>query len=454
MSTDIALDLVVIGGGSGGVRTARIAATHGARVVLVEKAQVGGTCVHAGCVPKKLLVYAAQHARALKHAERYGFPPASRQPHAWAALLASVRAETDRLGTIYERNLRHAGVELRRGTARVARAGAVEVDGQTLLCKHIVVATGSRAFVPDIPGKQHALTSDDVFHFAERPQRIVIVGGGYIALELSCMLAALGAQVTIVQRARRLMSELDDDLSQHILLELRQQGIAVMLETQAVALEDLGTGKRVQLNTGGVLECDAALFATGRMPLSGQLGLESAGVQLGERGKILVDAYSATNVPGIHAVGDVTGRLQLTPVAIAEGHALADSLFGGARRSVHEQLVPTAVFTEPELAMVGETERAARARGATLDIYRSNFRPLEHAIDGDPSRALVKLIVDRPTQRVVGCHIGAPHASEIVQGIAAAMTAGVTKPQLDATIGIHPTIGEELLTLRRPVADA
>jgi len=452
VSTD--LDLVVIGGGSGGVRTARIAATHGARVVLIEKAKVGGTCVHAGCVPKKLLVYAAQHARALTHATRYGFPPASVAPHAWGALLAAVRAETDRLGTIYERNLKQAGVELMQGTARVAAAGAVEVGGQTLRCKHILIATGSHPFVPEIPGKQHALTSDDVFHFAERPERIVIVGGGYIALELSCMLRALGAQVTIVQRARRLMSELDEDLSEHIALELRQQGITVMLETQAVALEQLGSGTRVSLDTGGALECDAALFATGRIPHSAQLGLQSAGVQLGDRGKILVDAYSATNVPGIYAVGDVTGRLQLTPVAIAEGHALADTLFGGTRRSAHDFLVPTAVFTEPELAMVGETERAARARGATLDIYRSNFRPLEHAIDGSPSRSLMKLVVDRPTQRVLGCHIAAPHASEVVQGIAAAMTAGVTKPQLDATIGIHPTIAEELLTMRRPVADA
>ena len=452
MSTE--LDLVVIGGGSGGVRTARIAATHGARVVLIEKAKVGGTCVHAGCVPKKLLVYAAQHARALRHATQYGFPPASVAPHAWAALLTAVHAETDRLGTIYERNLKQAGVELRRGTARVAGVGAVELDGQQLRCKHIVVATGSHAFVPEIPGKQHALTSDDVFVFPERPERIVLVGGGYIALELSCMLRALGADVTIVQRGLRLMSELDEDLSAHIALELRQQGITVMLETQAVAVDDLGSAKRVLLDTGGVLECDAALFATGRNPNSGQLGLESAGVQLGDRGKILVDAYSATNVPGIHAVGDVTGRLQLTPVAIAEGHALADTLFGGTRRSAHEYLVPTAVFTEPEMAMVGETERAARARGATLDIYRSNFRPLEHAIDGDPSRSLMKLVVHRPTQRVLGCHLAAPHASEVVQGIAAAMTAGVTKQQLDATIGIHPTIAEELLTMRRPVPDA
>jgi glutathione reductase (NADPH) len=448
------LDLVVIGGGSGGVRTARIAATHGARVVLIEKAKVGGTCVHAGCVPKKLLVYAAQHARALRHATRYGFPPASAAPHAWAALLRAVRAETDRLGTIYERNLKQAGVELMHGTARVAGAGAVEVDGRTLRCKHILIATGSHPFVPEIPGKQHALTSDDVFVFPERPSQIVIVGGGYIALELSCMLRGLGAEVTIVQRGPRLMSELDEDLSEHIALELRQQGITVMLETQAVGLDDLGSGRRVLLDTGGVLECDAALFATGRMPNSAQLGLESAGVLLGDRGKILVDAYSATNVPGIHAVGDVTGRLQLTPVAIAEGHALADTLFGGTRRSAHEYLVPTAVFTEPELAMVGETERAARARGATLDIYRSNFRPLEHALDGSPSRSLMKLVVDRPTQRVLGCHLAAPHASEVVQGIAAAMTAGVTKQQLDATIGIHPTIGEELLTMRRPVADA
>jgi glutathione reductase (NADPH) len=447
-------DLVVIGGGSGGVRTARIAATHGARVALIEKAQVGGTCVHAGCVPKKLLVYAAQHARALKHAGRYGFSVASAAPHDWSRLLASVRAETDRLGGIYERNLRQAGVELRQGTARVLAAGAVDLGGETLRCKHILIATGSRAFVPDIPGKQYALTSDDVFHFPALPPCIVIAGGGYIALELSFMLAALGVRVTIAQRSARLMAELDDDLSEHILRELREGGIEVLLEAEVLALEADGAAKRVQLSTGAILECDAALFATGRLPHTEGLALERAGVALGERGKVLVDAYSATNVPGIHAVGDVTGRVQLTPVAIAEGHALADTLFGNIRRSVHDLIVPKAVFTEPELAMVGETERAARARGVALDIYRSNFRPLEHALDGSSSRALVKLVVDRATQRVLGCHVAAPHASEIVQGVAAAMTAGVTKAQLDATIGIHPTIGEELLTLRGPVESA
>jgi glutathione reductase (NADPH) len=436
------------------VRAARIAATHGARVVLIEKAQVGGTCVHAGCVPKKLLVYAAQHARAIERAQRYGFSVEQSAPHAWSKLLAAVRAETDRLGGIYERNLRQAGVELRQGVARVSSAGAVELGGETLRCKHILVATGSCAFVPDVPGKQHALTSDDVFRMPALPARIVIAGGGYIALELSCMLAGLGVRVTIAQRSARLMAELDEDLSAHILGELREAGIEVLLEAEVLALDAAGAGKRVQLSSGVILDCDAALFATGRLPNTAGLGLEQAGVALGERGKVLVDAYSATNVPGIHAVGDVTGRLQLTPVAIAEGHALADTLFGNHRRSAHELIVPTAVFTEPELAMVGETERAARARGGALDIYRSNFRPLEHAIDGSRSRALVKLVVDRATQRILGCHVAAPHASEIVQGVAAAMTAGVTKPQLDGTIGIHPTIGEELLTLRRPIESA
>jgi glutathione reductase (NADPH) len=308
--------------------------------------------------------------------------------------------------------------------------------------------------VPDIPGKQHALTSDDVFHLPALPACIVIAGGGYIALELSCMLAALGVRVTIAQRSARLMAELDEDLSEHILGELRAAGIDVRLQTEVLALDSQEAGKRVQLSDGVVLDCDAVLFATGRHPNTLDLGLEQAGVALGDRGKVLVDAFSATNVPGIHAVGDVTGRMQLTPVAIAEAHALADTLFGGDRRSAHDLIVPTAVFSEPELAMVGETERAARARGGALDIYRSTFRPLEHAIDGSSSRALIKLVVDRATQRVLGCHIAAPHASEIVQGIAAAMTAGVTKAQLDSTIGIHPTIGEELLTLRRPVESA
>jgi glutathione reductase (NADPH) len=445
-------DLIVVGGGSGGVRTARIAATHGARVALIEKEHIGGTCVHAGCIPKKLLVYAAQHARALRHAERYGFAKTDPPAHSWRSLLRAVHAETAGLGALYERNLRAAGVELLSGTARLADASTVEVDGAPLGAEHIVIATGARAFVPDIPGRELALTSDDVFHLERMPERTVIVGGGYIALELAGVLAALGSKVTIVQRGPCLLTGFDRDLSDHIAAELSLQGIEVQLNAHAIALGD--QGKKVTLADGRTLEGDVALFATGRVPNVAGLGLERAGVALGESGGIEVDAYQSTNVKGIYAVGDVTGRLQLTPVAIAEGHALADGLFGGDRRSVHERIVPTAVFCEPELAAVGETERAARARGAIVDIYRSNFRPLEHALDASGSRALVKLVVERGTQLILGCHIAAPHAAEIIQGFAAAMTAGVTKPQLDATIGLHPTVAEELVTLRRPVPEA
>jgi len=445
-------DLIVIGGGSGGVRTARIAATHGARVALIERQRIGGTCVHAGCIPKKLLVYAAQQARALRHAERYGFAEAELPALSWSRLLSAVHAETARLGELYERNLRAAGVELLRGSARLAGPGAVELEGAVLHAQHIVLATGSHAFVPDIPGREHVLTSDDVFHLERLPERVVIAGGGYIALELASVLAGLGTRVSIVQRGPCLLTGFDRDLSEHAAAELALQGMDVLLDSRAVAVEE--RGQRVRLADGRVLDCDATVFATGRVPNVEDLGLERAGVAVGERGGIEVDAYQATNVPGIYAVGDVTDRLQLTPVAIAEGHALADGLFGGERRSVHARFVPTAVFCEPELAMVGETERAARARGVAVDIYRNNFRPLEHALDATGSRALVKLVVDRSTQRLLGCHIAAPHASEIVQGFAAAMTAGVTKPQLDATIGLHPTVAEELLTLRRPIPDA
>lgn len=446
-------DLIVIGGGSGGVRAARIAATHGARVLLIEKDKVGGTCVHAGCVPKKLLVYAAMHARALRHAERYGFAAAPMPAHSWSSLLATVNAETARLGAIYERNLNVAGVEIRRGTARLIDAHTVELGQEQLRAEHIVIATGATPFVPDVPGKELALTSDDVFKLPELPERIVIVGGGYIALELACMMAPLGARVTIVQRAQRVLTGFDEDLGKHIAAELATQGIELILEAQAVAVERMGEAKRVLLASGQALACDHALFATGRTPRSSGLGLERLGVALDDDGAICIDRYGASSVPGIYAIGDVTARLQLTPVAIAEGHALADTLFGDAPRSAHDMLVPTAVFCEPEVAAVGETERAARARGALIDIYRSNFRPLEHAIDGSPSRSLVKLVVDRATQRVLGCHLATPNAAEIIQGFALAMTAGVTKPQLDTTIGVHPTIAEELLTLRRPVPD-
>ena len=447
--------LIVIGGGSGGVRAARIAATHGARVVLIEEHKVGGTCVHAGCVPKKLLVYAAQHARALRHAEHYGFAPVSPPPHSWRSLLATVTAETARLGTIYERNLEVAGVTIKRGTAQLIDARSVQLGSEVLRAEHIVIATGARPLIPDIPGKKLGQTSDDVFRMPELPRRVVIVGGGYIALELACLMAPLGAHVTVVQRGPRVLTEHDDDLSKHMAVELPAQGIELVLNAQAIAVEPAVAdgAKRVVLDTGAMLECDAVFFATGRVPRSDGLGLERAGVELDEEGAIRTDRYGATNVPGIHAIGDVTRRLQLTPVAIAEGHALADTLFGGMRRSVHDQLVPTAVFCDPEVATVGETERAARARGVVVDIYRANFRPLEHAIDKSPARALVKLVVDRASQRLLGCHIAAPNAAEVIQGFAAAMTAGVTKPQLDETIGLHPTIGEELLTLRRAIPD-
>lgn len=452
---DFDCDLFVIGGGSGGVRAARIAANHGARVVLAEKNLVGGTCVHAGCVPKKLLVFAAETARALQHAPRYGFDPElarTRVPHSWSALLHAVHEETARLGDLYELRLREAGVEIERGVARMTGAHAVELNGRARSARHILIATGGKPQVPEIPGRALILTSDDVFHLPALPQRVVVVGGGYIGLELACVLAGLGANVVLVHRGVALLTGFDHDVRAHIARELPLHGIDLRLSAQVTAVAETANGGRsVTLADATQIDCDAVIFATGRRPQTVDLGLEAIGVALDERGAVRVDAFSQSSVGSVHAIGDVTGRVALTPVAIAEGHALADTLFGRARRSAHDMLIPTAVFTDPEIATVGQTEECAREQGAELDIYRATFRPLEHALDGSRSRALVKLVVDRATQKVIGCHVVSPNAAEIVQGLAAAMSAGVTKQQLDTTIGIHPTVAEELLTLRKPV---
>ncbi len=453
------LDFCVIGGGSAGVRAARIAAEHGAQVVLIEAERVGGTCVHAGCVPKKLLVYAAQHARALEAAPSYGFAPdvaAGRAFPDWSKLIAAVHAETNRLGELYEQRLRDAGVRIERGCARIAGSERVELGGQELRARHIAIATGATPFVPALPGIELGLTSDDFFKLERLPERVVVVGGGYIALELSCVLAGLGVKVQLVHRGKALLTGFDHDVSAHIALELPKLGIELHLcnELRAIEREPAGVStdeRRAVLSNGAKLSCDAVVLATGRTPRTDGLGLEALGVELDPHGGVRVDEYCASSVPGLHAIGDVNGRKALTPVAIAEGHALADTLFGGQRRSVHAMLVPTAVFCEPEVASVGETEQDARARGAAIEIYRGTFRPLEHALDGRKTRSLVKLVVEEGRGRVLGCHVVSPNAGEIVQGLAAAMSAGVTKVQLDATTGIHPTIGEELLTLRRPV---
>jgi glutathione reductase (NADPH) len=451
------LDFCVIGGGSAGVRAARIAAEHGAQVVLIEAGRVGGTCVHAGCVPKKLLVYAAQHGRAIAAAPSYGFAPDIEKGRAfpdWSKLIAAVHAETDQLGELYARRLRDAGVRIERGQARIAGPGRVLLIGEVIEARHIAIATGGAPHRPAIPGAELGLSSDDFFQLERLPQRVVVVGGGYIALELSCVLAGLGAKVQLVHRGKTLLTGFDHDVSAHLALELPKLGIELHLCNALRAIERSGAGFRALLSNGAALESDAVVLATGRRPRTEGLGLEALGVALDANGGVRVDAYGASSVPYVHAIGDVTGRMALTPVAIAEGHALADTLFGGAPRSVHAMLVPTAVFSEPEAAMIGETEHAARARGAAIEIYRGTFRPLEHALDGVRTRALVKLVVAEGRGRVLGCHVVAPNAAEIVQGIAAAMTAGVTKAQLDATTGIHPTIGEELLTLRRPLPAA
>lgn len=444
------VDLCVLGGGSGGVRAARRAAALGARVVLVEDRALGGTCVHAGCIPKKLFVYASRFARSFEDARGYGWsvPTASFD---WAALVTAKDVEVARLAAVYRRLLDDAGVEVLAGRGILRDAHHVQVGDRLLSTRHLVLATGGRPFVPDVPGCERAITSDDAFHLPSLPRRMVVVGGGYVALELASIARGLGVEVTLVHRGERLLRGFDADVRTVIGEELARAGISIRCEEQVAAIEVRERELAVRLAGGSAHACDLVLFATGRRPTTAGLGLESAGVALREDGAVLVDAFGRTSVPSVYAVGDVTGGTCLTPVAVAQGEAVARTLFAhGPPVALDPTHVPTCVFSQPAVASVGTSEEEARTRHAGVRVFRSRFRPLEHALSGRDERMFVKLVVDAESDRVLGVHVVGGEAAEIVQGFAVALRCGVTKAQLDATIGIHPTAAEELLTLREP----
>jgi len=444
-------DLFTLGAGSGGVAGSRRAGSHGAKVAICEDSRVGGTCVMRGCVPKKLLVYGVQFADAFADAAGYGWhvsPPT----HDWGALVAAKNRELDRLEGIYHKLLSDSGVKLVLGRGRVVDPHTVEVDGKSYTARHIMVATGGHPVMPAIPGIEHAISSNEALELPRLPRRAIVVGGGYIAVEFAGIFATAGAEVTIVIRGEELLRGFDDDVRVSLAQELRQRGLTIRARTELARIEKRGESFVAYTTAGDEIGADVVLYATGRKPNTRGLGLEELGIDMNEVGAVAVDEWQRTSVPHIYAVGDVTDRLNLTPVAIAEGRAIAETLFNNNPIKVDHANVATAVFSQPPVGCVGLTERQARQRHR-VDIYRTRFRPMKHTISGREERTMMKLIVDRENDRVLGCHMVGADAPEITQGLAIALKCGATKKQFDQTIGIHPTAAEEFVTMRDEVPD-
>jgi glutathione reductase (NADPH) len=442
-------DLFVIGAGSGGVRAARMAAMTGARVGVAEEYRVGGTCVIRGCVPKKLMVYAADFARQFETAKGYGWT-VGKPVFDWPTFLAAKDREIARLSGIYTTNLEKAGVDLFQAKARLLDAHKVELVGldKTVTADKILIATGGRPKLPDIPGIELAISSDQAFHLERLPERIVVVGGGYIAVEFAGIFHGLGVETTLVYRGSNLLRGFDEDVRAHLAEELSMRGLKVALACQHIRIEQGAHGLISYLIDNVKVESDQVMFATGRAPYVEGLNLDAAGVRLNAQGAIAVDDYSKTSAANIWAVGDVTDRINLTPVAIREGAAFAETEFMGRPTKFDHADVATAVFSQPPAGAVGLTESEARHRFKSVDIYRTRFRPMRTAFAGEGDRMLMKLVVCGETQRVLGCHIVGADSAEMIQMAAIAVKAGLTKPQWDATCALHPTAAEELVTLR------
>jgi glutathione reductase (NADPH) len=442
-------DLFVIGAGSGGVRAARISAAHGARVAIAEESRFGGTCVIRGCVPKKLLMYASQLGRYIGEAAGFGWS-ITEVTHDWDAMIAAKDLEVARLEQVYERLLNAAGVTSFATRAKILGPHSVEVDGRSISARVILIATGAHAVKPGISGASVMITSDDVFALQARPQRVAIIGGGYIACEFAGIFNGLGSQVVQLHRGTQVLRGFDEELRGQLGAEIARSGVDLRLDTEVRSICRRDGAVQLQLTNGEVLEVNAAMAAIGRHPNTADLGLECAAVALTERGAVKVDSFSMTTCPSIYAVGDVTDRLNLTPVAIHEGHAFADTVFGSTPRTTFYEHVPFAVFSQPQAASVGLSEQQARARFGAVSIYASTFRPMRTVMSRRDETVLVKLVVDTGSQKILGAHIVGADAAEIIQGMAVAITAGATKADFDATIAVHPTLAEEFVTLRAP----
>ena len=449
-------DLFVIGGGSGGVRAARIAAgEHGANVALAEEYRMGGTCVIRGCVPKKLMVFASGYRAAMEDARAYGWN-VRQEGFDWARFRGQLDRELDRLEAAYRGGLSGAGVVVHDSRATLVDPHTVRLaSGQTVSAKHILIATGGRPFIPDFPGAELAITSNEVFLLDTLPRSVLIVGGGFIACEFACIMNGLGVEVTQFYRGAQILRGFDDEARGHVAELIRETGVTIHCGTDVLSMARAEEGGiRVKATDGSDRTYDAVVYATGRVPNTDGLGLAEAGVTLGRKGEVPVDGWSQSNIPSVYAVGDVTDRINLTPVAIREGHAFADTVFGAMPRQADHELVASAVFTQPfELGTVGMTEEAAREAGP-IEVYATSFRPMKSMFAGRNARVMMKLIVSAENRRVLGCHIVAPEAGEMIQLAAIAVKMGATKEEFDRTCAVHPTMSEELVTMRKPVRSA
>jgi glutathione reductase (NADPH) len=441
-------DLFVIGAGSGGIATARRAAQYGAKVGIAEYSRLGGTCVNRGCIPKKLMVYASHFPDLFEDAQGYGWSPVQSTLD-WKKMITAVNKELERLNGVYQRMIDNAGVDLMNGFAKFLDPHTLEIDDRKITADKILIAVGGQPYKPDIPGIEHAIVSDDMFLLEEQPKHIAIIGTGYIGVEFACIMNGLGSEVTLLDRNDLILRGFDDDLRSGIQEGMQQHGIQILNHSQAASIEKTSQGLKIAIADSSVtVTADVILSATGRRPSLQSLGLENAGVDV-EKEAVAVDEYSRTSQPHIFAVGDCTNRVNLTPVAINEGRAFADTEFGGQSRKMAYDNIPSAVFSTPEGATVGLTEAQARKNwGEAIKCYRSTFRPTYHSLSGRQEKTMVKLVVEEDTQKVLGAHMVGEHAAEIIQGLAIALKMGATKKDFDATVGLHPTVAEEFVTLR------
>lgn len=444
-------DLFVIGAGSGGVRASRMSASYGAKVAVAEDRYLGGTCVNVGCVPKKLLVYASHFSEEFRDAAGFGWTVGPRS-FSWPTLIENKNAEIARLNGIYRSLLEKAGVELIEARAVVVDPHTVEVGGRRVTAEKILVATGGWPTIPDIPGREHVVTSNEAFFLDELPRRVVIVGGGYIAVEFAGIFHGLGSEVTQLYRGPLFLRGFDDDVRSFLAEEMTKKGVDLRFNANIARVDRQGDTLVATLEDGGVIEADIIMYATGRDPNTRGLGLEQAGVRLAPNGAVMVDDEFHSSVSSIYAIGDVIDRVALTPVAIAEGMVFAWNNFRTGGRTMDYADIPTAVFSQPNIGTVGLTEAEAWSRFDDVEVYMSSFRPMKHTLSGSDERAMMKLVVDKASDRVVGVHMVGPEAGEIMQGIGVALKAGATKADFDATIGIHPTSAEEFVTMREPRA--
>ena len=447
---DYDYDLFVIGGGSGGVRAARIAAGYGAKVGIAEEYRYGGTCVIRGCVPKKLFVYASHFAESFEDAVGFGWTTREVK-FDWWTLISNKDKEIDRLNKVYMKNLEAAGVELHHCRAELRDAHSVRLVGEDrhVTAKYILIATGGVPNIdPGLPGVEHVITSNEAFHLESLPERIVVAGGGYIAVEFAGIFNGLGVDTTLLYRGEKILRGFDEDVRDHLTAEMKKKGVDIICGEVFSKIEKKDDTLYGTLTNGDVIEADQIMFAIGRAPYTDGLGLEHVGVELKANGAIKVDEYSRTSIDHIYAVGDVTDRVALTPVAIREGHAFADTVFGGKDIKVDHGLIPTAVFSQPEIGTVGLTEAQARGQYGEVDIYKSTFRPMKHTLSGRDERMLMKLIVEPKSDKVLGCHIMGPDAGEMAQLLGISLKMGATKADFDATMAVHPTASEELVTMR------